>query len=101
VTESVLRDVSPIGTSRQMLAVAASGDRSAQLRTIKAPTLVIHGTADALVPIACGRDTARWIPGAVMHEIEGMGHDLPPALEARLADVIAAHCKGEPELRRA
>jgi proline iminopeptidase len=101
VTESVLRDVSPIGTSRQMLAVAASGDRSAQLRTIKAPTLVIHGTADPLVPIACGRDTARWIPGAVMHEIEGMGHDLPPALEARLADVIAAHCKGEPELRRA
>lgn len=101
VIESVVRNVSVSGTSRQMLAVAASGDRSAQLRAITAPTLIIHGTDDPLVPVACGRDTARWIPGAILHEIEGMGHDLPPALELMLADLIAAHCKGEPELRRA
>jgi pimeloyl-ACP methyl ester carboxylesterase len=81
--------------------VASSGDLVAQLRNIKAPTLVIHGTDDPLVPIACGRDTARWIPGATMHEIEGMGHDLPPALESALASLIAAHCKGEPAMRRA
>jgi pimeloyl-ACP methyl ester carboxylesterase len=86
-----------------MIAVASSGDRVALLRTIKAPTLVIHGTDDQLVPIAGGRDTARLIPGAMLYEIEGMGHDFPPALDERLSELIAAHCKGnlEPEARSA
>jgi pimeloyl-ACP methyl ester carboxylesterase len=103
VTDSVRRNVCPRGTARQMMAVASSGDRGALLRTIKAPTLVIHGTDDPLVPIAGGRDTARLISGAILYEIEGMGHDFPPALEEKLSGLIAAHCKGatEPEVRRA
>ncbi|WP_019141048.1 alpha/beta hydrolase [Noviherbaspirillum massiliense] len=96
VTRSVRRNVCPQGTARQMMAVMASGDRSPALRKISVPTLVIHGADDPLVPLACGRDTARWIPGAVLHEVEGMGHDIPPALEASLAKLIATHCKGEP-----
>ena len=95
VAASVRRNVCVSGTTRQMLAVASSGDRTAQLRTIAAPTLVIHGTDDPLVPVAAGRDTARAIPGAVLHEVEGMGHDFPPALEQMLAMLIAAHCRGE------
>ncbi len=103
VAESVRRNVSTSGTARQIMAVASSGDRGALLRTIKAPALVIHGTDDPLVPVACGRDTARLIPGAILHEIEGMGHDFPPALDGVLSGLIAAHCKGElePEARRA
>lgn len=92
VCESVRRGASFSGTRRQVMAVAATGDLAAQLRTIRLPALVIHGTHDPLVPIACGRDTARHIPGAVMHEVEGMGHDLPPPLEQDIARLIAAHC---------
>ncbi|HJV50362.1 MAG TPA: alpha/beta hydrolase [Noviherbaspirillum sp.] len=99
LAQSVRRNVCPSGSARQIMAVAASGDRVALLRTIKAPSLVIHGSDDPLVPIACGRDTARWIPGAVMHEIDGMGHDFPPALDAMLAELIGAHCKGGTALR--
>ncbi|HEY0845540.1 MAG TPA: alpha/beta hydrolase [Noviherbaspirillum sp.] len=99
VIASVRRNVCARGTARQMMAVASSGDLVAQLRTIRVPTLVIHGTEDPLVPIACGRDTARVVPGAVMHEIEGMGHDFPPDLEGYLSALIAAHCKGELEPR--
>lgn len=103
VVRSVRRNVCPGGSARQLMAVAASGDRAALLRTIRAPSLVIHGSDDPLVPAACGRDTARWIPNAVMHEIEGMGHDFPPALESALSALIAAHCKGgvEPRAQRA
>lgn len=97
VIESVRRNVCVRGTARQMMAVASSGDLVAQLRTIRVPTLVIHGTDDPLVPVACGRDTARLVPGAVMHEVEGMGHDFPPALENHLSAVIAVHCKGGTE----
>lgn len=103
ITASVKRNPSFSGTMRQVMAVAASGDQTALLRTIKAPTLVIHGTRDPLVPIACGRDIARLVPGAVMQEIDGMGHDFPPALDAMLSGLVARHCKNgaEPEARSA
>ena len=103
ITAAVKRNPSFSGTLRQVMAVAASGDQAALLRTIKAPTMVIHGTDDPLVPIACGRDIARLVPGAVLHEIEGMGHDFPPALDGMLSGLIAQHCKSgiQPEVRSA
>jgi pimeloyl-ACP methyl ester carboxylesterase len=84
----------PQGVARQMAAIVADGDRRAMLKTIKAPTLVIHGEADPLVPIAGGRDTAETIPGARLLPIPGMGHDLPLALVDTLADAVAGHAKG-------
>jgi proline iminopeptidase len=103
VEASIRRDLCPAGALRQFMAVAASGDRAALLRTVRAPTLVIHGVDDALIPIACGRDTARLVPGAILHEIAGMGHDFPPGLDATLSELIGEHCKGEliPRTRRA
>ena len=89
------RNVSPGGVARQMVAIAASGDRSALLRKITAPTLVIHGAADPLVPAACGEDTARQIAGARFALIEGMGHDLPAQLIERLLALIDAHAHGK------
>lgn len=83
----------PQGVARQMAAIVADGDRRPMLKGIKAPTLVIHGEADPLVPIAGGRDTAANIPGARLLTIAGMGHDLPLALVDTLADAIAAHAK--------
>jgi proline iminopeptidase len=77
------------------LAVAASGDRTPQLRAIAAPTLVIHGAADTMVPLACGQDTAQAIPNARLEVIEGMGHDLPAQLLERLLALIDAHAHGK------
>jgi pimeloyl-ACP methyl ester carboxylesterase len=85
------RDHDPRGTPRQLAAIIASGDRTAELRRISAPTLVIHGTADALVAPSGGRATARAIPGAQLMLVPGMGHDLPRVLWPRLLDAIGDH----------
>ncbi len=92
--QALMRNPSRSGTARQMVAVAASGDRSELLKNIRCPALVIHGAADPLVPLACGVDTARTIPNAVLHVIEGMGHDLPPQLIERLLALIDVHLHG-------
>lgn len=55
------------------------------------PTLVLHGADDPLVPLACGEDTARRIPGARLVAIPGMGHDLPPGVVDRLLDPLLPH----------
>lgn len=84
----------PPGFARQMAAIIADGDRRPLLRTIKVPTLVIHGEDDPLVPLAGGKDTADNIPGARLLTIPGMGHDLPLALVDTLADAITDHARG-------
>ena len=95
VGAQIKRNVCPGGVLRQMVAIAASGDRSKLLATIGVPTLVIHGAADPLVPLACGQDTARQIPGARLEVIEGMGHDLPSQLTERLLSLIDALTHGK------
>ena len=52
------------------------------------PTLVVHGLADQMVHVSGGRATAAAIPGAELLLIDGMGHDLPPALYETFADAI-------------
>jgi pimeloyl-ACP methyl ester carboxylesterase len=81
------------GQARQLAAIRASGDRSRELRRIKAPTQVIHGTGDPLIRRSGGRATARAIPGAELLEIEGMGHDLPRAAWPRMIDAIVANAR--------
>ena len=81
------------GTERQLLAILGSGDRRELLRGITAPTYVIHGADDPLVPLAAGIDTARSIPGARLEVIPGMGHDFPPAVMAVVAERIGEHCR--------
>lgn len=93
IERGVRRAYDPAGTLRQLLAIIAAPDRRARLKRIPAPTLVIHGVDDPLVPLEAGRDTARSIPGARLMAIEGMGHDLPPALWPVLVEAIAAHCR--------
>ncbi len=87
----VRRAYHPPGSARQLMAIAASGDRTSTVRRIAAPTLVIHGKDDPLVPVAAGIDTAREIRHAKLSVIEGMGHDLPTGLHQRLVDEIAGH----------
>jgi proline iminopeptidase len=94
VARNVRRGHHPAGMTRQLVAIIASGDRRKLLPKIAAPTLVIHGAEDPLVPVEAGRDTARHIPGAKLTVIEGMGHDLAPGLVPILVEAIAAHCHG-------
>ena len=95
VQESLKRSSRPMGAYRQMLAAMADRARAGLLARITTPTLVMHGKADPLVPFACGEDTARRIPNAKMHGIEGMGHDMPPGvvdnMMARLLPFLNAH----------
>jgi pimeloyl-ACP methyl ester carboxylesterase len=83
------RSFSPTGFARQMAAIIADGDRRERLKAVTAPTLVIHGDSDPLVPIEGGRDTAASIAGAELKVIPGMGHDLPLALVDEIAEAIA------------
>lgn len=85
------RSYHPPGSSRQLLAIIASGDRVDMLKKIKVPTLVIHGKADKLALVEGGIDTARLIPNAKLELIDGMGHDLPQPLLARFAELITSH----------
>lgn len=81
----------PQGTKRQVLAVAADTGRAHELARLRVPTLVIHGRDDPLLPLACGQDTARRIPGARLQVVDGMGHDLPPALVPQLMALLLPH----------
>jgi proline iminopeptidase len=90
---SVRRAHYPRGQYQQLLAIVASGDRRRELERIRAPTLVIHGAEDPLVPVAAGRETARHIPGARLQIIKGMGHDLPPGVQQLLLQAIVGHCR--------
>jgi pimeloyl-ACP methyl ester carboxylesterase len=75
---------------RQMHAISASGDRTADLERLQVPTTVLHGAEDPLARPAAGRATAEAIPGARLRIFEGMGHDLPRALWPDFVDEIAA-----------
>jgi pimeloyl-ACP methyl ester carboxylesterase len=89
------RDPTTAGVGRQLAGIIASGDRTAELRTITAPTLVIHGDRDRMVHPSGAAATARAVPGARLVTIAGMGHDLPVGAYPRLVDLIAAHAGAE------
>lgn len=82
------RGYDPSGVNRQLAAVYASPDRTVDLRMLSLPALVVHGTADALIPPGEGAATARAIPGAELLMLEGMGHDLPQGVWTDLAASI-------------
>jgi pimeloyl-ACP methyl ester carboxylesterase len=86
---SVQRAYRPAGVARQLIAVAADGDRSPLLARIMVPTHIIHGADDPLVRVASAHDLRTKISGSTLDIIEGMGHDLPSALWPRLAASIA------------
>ena len=87
------RGYNPAGTARQLAAILADGDRSAELRGVTAPTVVIHGTRDRLVRPSGGRETAKAIPGAQLVEIDGMGHDLPIGAWERIIDAVVSNAQ--------
>ena len=81
----------PSGFPRHVGAIIHDGDRRERLGRITAPTLVIHGREDRLVPLAGGIDTAEHVPGARLEIIEGMGHNFPVELWPKFIDLIDDH----------
>jgi pimeloyl-ACP methyl ester carboxylesterase len=88
---SFARAYRPAGTARQLLAVVADGDRSPMLQHIVAPTRIIHGALDPLVPAPAAHDLAHKIAGAQTDIVAGMGHDLPLPLLPHIAEGIGAN----------
>jgi pimeloyl-ACP methyl ester carboxylesterase len=87
-TEAFDRCFHPAGFAFQLVAIAASGDRTERLGQLDVPTLVIHGRQDALVGLSGGEATAAAIPGADLLVLGRMGHDLPEIYWPQMADAI-------------
>jgi pimeloyl-ACP methyl ester carboxylesterase len=87
------RGIHPAGTARQIMAMVASGSRTAALAGVRAPTVVIHGDVDTLVPLDGGEATARAVPGAHMLVIPDMGHEIPPAAQPEVVAAIVANAR--------
>ena len=87
------RDPSSDGVRRQLAAIFASGDRTAELRGIAVPTVVIHGDRDPMVHPSGGAATAAAIPNARLETIPGLGHDLPAGAWTAIIDLIAANAR--------
>jgi proline iminopeptidase len=96
IERHVRRSFNPPGGARQLLAIAASGDRTEVVKRIKVPTLVLHGDEDPLLHVKCGQATARAINEAggraELEVVHGMGHDFPVELLPGLADRVATFC---------
>jgi len=92
LAESYDRSFYPQGMVRQLVAILTQDNREPNLASVKAPTLVVHGTSDPLVPVEGGKNTAKAIPGAQLMLIERMGHDLPHGgAWPQIIEAIAAH----------
>jgi len=89
-TRSYDRCFLPSGQARQLAAILHQPNRVAALGQLDLPTLVVHGEADPLVPVAGGEDTARAVPGAELWLVAGMGHDLPAEIQPELVERIAS-----------
>ena len=85
------RNFHPLGTVQQLNAILASGSISRFSKQVKAPTIVLHGSADGLLPASQGRVVAKTIPNATFHLIEGMAHDIPEYYQPYIVDLISKH----------
>jgi pimeloyl-ACP methyl ester carboxylesterase len=82
-----------VGVARQINAIMKSGDRTAELGRIVAPTLVVHGDRDLMVHPSGGHATADAIPGARLVVIRGMRHHFARSLIPRLVDLTVEHIR--------
>ena len=78
----------PEGYTLQLQAIMAYGGALGRLGSLHVPALVVHGTADRLVPPANSTVIAGALPGARLHLLEGAGHILPTDRTAELSRVL-------------
>jgi 3-oxoadipate enol-lactonase len=81
-------------TVQLQMGAVVGHDTQARLAEIAAPTLVIHGTEDKMIPVANGELIASLIPGARLEIYEGVGHLFWWEQPERTAELIRAHALG-------
>jgi pimeloyl-ACP methyl ester carboxylesterase len=84
----------PAEAYRAQMWAAMTHDTSGRLSRIRAPTLVVHGGEDAMIPIINGRIIAELIPGAELLELPGTGHLYPtetPGIDKRIGTFMDKH----------
>ena len=84
----------PVQAYRAQMWAGALHDCSDRLDRIAAPTLVVHGREDRMIPVDNGRLLAARIPGARLLELEGTGHLYPteaPEVDATIARFMLDH----------
>ena len=85
------RGFHPESMERHLMAIFKTGDRTQEVQTITAPTLVLHGSEDPLIPPAHGVHTAEQIAGAKFVLIDGMGHNLPESYHDQIVGLMTDH----------
>lgn len=93
------RGFSRSGYTRQLLAILHQPDRRAGLARLSVPGLVIHGSADPLVPLAAGEDTAQALANGRLAVIDKMGHDLPDPLLPGILGHLVEHLRAATAIR--
>jgi pimeloyl-ACP methyl ester carboxylesterase len=83
----------PAGLARQAGAIVAQADRTARLRELRVPTVVVHGADDPLIHVSGGEATAAAVSGSRLLVLPGMGHDLPPGVWQAIIDAIALNAQ--------
>ena len=72
-------------------AVSSSPHRKDRLKEISLPTLVIHGTEDAILPFDHGQALADGIPNAQLMVLEGVGHEIPEQMTEQITSRMIQH----------
>mgnify|MGYP002511112494 FL=1 len=81
----------PVGTVQQLKAILMTGSVQPYSKEIKAPTLVMHGSHDGLLPPSHGKAVAKDIPNATFKLIKGMSHDLPEYFQPFIVSELKKH----------
>jgi len=90
-TRELERDANFQSTANHQVAVANTPPWRSKLASLDVPTLVIHGTADPILPYEHGVALAKDIPGAELLTMEGVGHELPQEEMDSLVPAILRH----------
>lgn len=93
------RGIDPFGTQRQGEAMMRSGDRTVRLTDILVPTVLIHGTEDALIRSTASEVLAEHIDDATLLLLDGMGHSLPVELWPDIVGAILTNASRAPRTR--
>jgi pimeloyl-ACP methyl ester carboxylesterase len=87
------RSFDPEGVQRQMLAILAEPSRVDLLNRLRVPTLVVHGTADPLLPVMHGVHVAAHIKGSELRLIPGLAHRFQEAFKEPLLAAVLPHLR--------
>ncbi|MFJ4112221.1 alpha/beta fold hydrolase [Pseudomonas sp. NPDC089758] len=91
------RAFNPEGAKRQIMAILAEPSRVALLNQLRVPTLVVHGTADPLLPVMHGVHLAAHIRGSQLRLIPGLAHRFQEPFKAPLLGAVLPYLQSHRE----